>query len=40
MYATGYVRMKYLVQIMAVRMVLAAVAVLIVANTYWQWISF
>ena len=40
MYATGYVRMKYLVQIMAVRMILAAVAVLIVANTYWQWISF
>jgi len=39
MFATGYVRMKYLVAIMLARMAFAAVAVWIVGATYWQWIS-
>ncbi len=39
MFATGYVRMKYLVLIMACRMVLAAGVVWVVASTYWQWIG-
>ncbi|SKA67441.1 SLC13 family permease [Desulfobaculum bizertense] len=38
MFSTGYVRMKYLIQIMLIRMVLAGIAVWIVASTYWQWI--
>jgi len=38
MFATGYVRMRYLMLIMAVRMLCGAVAVWIVASTYWQWI--
>jgi di/tricarboxylate transporter len=40
MFATGYVRMRYLVAIMAVRMICAAAAVWVVGATYWQWISF
>lgn len=40
MFATGYVRMKFLMQIMLARMILAGVALLIVSGTYWQWISF
>ncbi|WP_421899552.1 SLC13 family permease [Maridesulfovibrio sp.] len=38
MFATGYVRMRYLMLIMAIRMLCGAVAVWIVASTYWQWI--
>lgn len=38
MFATGYVRMRYLVMIMAMRMAFGAAAVWIVASTYWQWI--
>lgn len=40
MFATGYVRMKYLMLIMACRMVLSGIAVVIVASTYWQWIGY
>ncbi|SCY06087.1 SLC13 family permease [Desulfoluna spongiiphila] len=40
MFATGYVRMKYLIQIMLPRMVLSGIAVVIVATTYWQWIGY
>lgn len=40
MFATGYVKMKYLMQIMFARMVIAGVIVWVVASTYWQWISF
>lgn len=40
MFATGYVRMKFLIQIMFARMVCSAVAVWIVGATYWQWITF
>ncbi|VFQ43179.1 SLC13 family permease [Desulfoluna butyratoxydans] len=40
MFATGYVRIKYLMQIMATRMVLSGIAVVIVATTYWQWIGY
>ena len=40
MFATGYVRMKYLVQIMFTRMILSGIAVVIVATTYWQWIGY
>ena len=40
MFATGYVRMKYLIQIMLSRMVLCGVVVVIVATTYWQWIGY
>ncbi|WBF67579.1 anion permease [Desulfovibrio subterraneus] len=40
MFATGYVRMKYLIQIMAARMVGTSILVVLVASTYWQWISF
>lgn len=40
MFATGYVRMKYLMQIMFSRMVLSGIAVVIVATTYWQWIGY
>lgn len=40
MYATGYVRMKFLMQIMFARMVMAGVAVLIVSTTYWQWLGY
>jgi hypothetical protein len=32
--------MRYLVAIMAVRMICAAAAVWVVGATYWQWISF
>lgn len=40
MFATGYVRMKFLIQIMLIRMVLAAGVLLVVSSTYWQWITF
>lgn len=40
MFATGYVRMRYLMQIMLARMICAGLAVWIVGSTYWQWISF
>ncbi|SDP80139.1 SLC13 family permease [Desulforhopalus singaporensis] len=40
MYATGYVRLKHLMLIMACRMVLSGVAVLIVSSTYWQWLGY
>jgi hypothetical protein len=40
MFATGYVRMKYLIQMMAARMVGTSILVVLVASTYWQWISF
>lgn len=40
MFATGYVRMKYLMQIMASRMVISGIAVVIVATTYWQWLGY
>ncbi|MFV0423720.1 SLC13 family permease [Oleidesulfovibrio sp.] len=40
MFATGYVRMRYLVMIMFARMICAGVAVWVVGATYWQWISF